>query len=132
MTDVRITAQPDSEMLRVAFRYDPSLVSLIKDVSPGLRSYDGETKSWAIHESVIEQVIDAMAAAGHQVIAGDGTPARTPAPTAEEFFNAGDDRAYVKAMAAVILEIIDKVPAKSRHKVFRAVARGLYPDLYAR
>lgn len=133
MTDVRFVPIPDTETVRVSFRYDPEVVSLVKQVSPGLRSYDGATKSWTVNESVAEQLVDSIVAAGHSV-SGAEAPIAIAAPTTVAGFfgtEAADDktgdRAYVKAKAQ---EFLATIPEHLRHRVFRAMAREMYPDLY--
>lgn len=128
MTTVRFEDVENTEMVRVSFRYDPELVSLVKQVSPGLRSYDPSTKSWSVHESVAEQLVESMIVAGHDV-AGAEPAAAVTTPSIEDFFGVSPpkDDFDAKAMAA---EIIAGIPAQFVGRVFRAMARQLYPDLY--
>lgn len=142
MTAVRVVPAPDGddEWLRFAFRYDPDLVAIVKGVSSGLRKYEPATKSWLILESVAEQVIDEIQAAGHTVLSGNDPPPPPPPPepvdesSVELFFGGVDaagkaDRAMITAMAD---RFVEAVPAHLAHRVFRAIGRRLYPDLYSR
>lgn len=137
MTTVRATQESGSEYLTFAFRYDRDVIDILKEASRGLRNYDPQTKSWSVHESVAEQVIDAMSAAGHEVLSGDEQPkpAAVALPSANDFFGTATvdaknpDRAMITALAESFLET---VPAHLAHRVFRAVARRLYPDLYGK
>ena len=139
MTTVRVTPveqdDPDDEWMRFAFRYDPELVSIVKGVSLGLRTYEPDTKSWLVMESVAEQVIDEMQAAGHTVVSGnEPPPPALPEVSVESFFGGVDgastpDRAMITALAD---RFVEAVPAHLAHRVFRAVARRLYPEIYDR
>ena len=135
MTTVRVTPveqdDPEDEWMRFAFRYDAELVSIVKGVSLGLRTYEPDTKSWLVMESVAEQVIDEMQAAGHTVLSGEEPP---PEISVESFFGGVDgastpDRAMITALAD---RFVEAVPAHLLHRVFRAVARRLYPEIYDR
>lgn len=137
MTTVRVTPRnsddPDGEWMRFAFRYDAELVAIVKEASRGLREYEPDTKSWLIRDTVAEQVIDAITAAGHQVVNGDEPPPPMPLST-EAFFGGVDgastsDRAMITALAD---RFVEAVPAHLLHRVFRAVARRLYPEIYDR
>lgn len=130
MTDIRF-ANPVDEWVRVSFRYDPEAISIIKGASYSLRRYDPSSKSWSVHESIAEPLVDALIAAGHQVLAGDEPPPM-PKPTIDEFFGV-DGSDDVKALvAAKVDEVIAMVPAHLMHKVFRGLSRKLYPELFKR
>jgi len=132
MTDVRFVEQSNSPMVQVKFRYDASLIALLKDVtSSSIRNYDPASKTWSVHEDIAQQLGDEMLAAGHRIFYGDSpVPAAVPEANLDQFFAAPvDERALVKAK---VDEILENVPAQHLHKVFREFAKRLYPDLYAR
>lgn len=132
MTTVRLVDDSDSESVRVNFPYDPELVAMVKDlISPSLRSYDPPTKTWSVHGDVADRLADEMIKAGHTVVHGDEPP---PPPKPEHYgpgvrgFFGIDDGEEVKVIAAALLA---QVPPELQPKVFRAMARQLYPDLYS-
>lgn len=127
MTTVRFVDQPDSAMVRVNFRYDPDLVDLVKSVSPGLRSYDGETKTWLVLDEVAVRLAEEMTKAGHTVVYGDAPPP-PPKPIVEAgFFAPTTEGADVTAAAEAI---VASLPGQNVGPVFRAMAKILYPDLF--
>jgi hypothetical protein len=127
MTTVRFVEQEDSEMVRVNFRYDPDLVELIKELSPGVRSFDRETKTWLVLDEHAVRLADVMTKAGHVVVHGDEPPPAPRPPVEAGFFGPTTIPSAVEGALAQAL--IDQIPPDSRGKVFRAMARILYPDL---
>jgi hypothetical protein len=127
MSVVDFTEQANSEWVTVKFRYDPELVSLVKQISPGLRRYDPDFKTWSVHESVAEQLVDAITAAGHSV-GGSSAPAPEPiaTPSLDAFFGVTEEF-DPKAKAE---EIIASLPGQHVGKVFRAMGRLLYPEMW--
>jgi hypothetical protein len=136
MTDVRFITDPDSEWITVNFRFDRDVIDIVKLASAGLRNYDPSTKSWSVHESVGEQVIESLIAAGHQVLHGDEPPPE-PAKSYDEldgFFalSSDSDKALIAAKVIEMAEAFDKLAPAIRHKVFRGLSKHLYPEMYAR
>lgn len=116
----------------INFRYDPDLVAIVKQLSGSVREYDPPTKTWRVLDAVAPKLADAMQAAGHVVLAGE-EPEPAPAPQRDRgvasFFGIDSTNdGYDPKLAAA--EFIASVPAQHLHKVFRALARELYPDLY--
>lgn len=131
MTTVRFVEHPDG-WTTINFRYDPELVSMVKELSPGVRRYDPPTKSWSVLDEHAPRLAEQMEAAGH-VILGAEDPVPPPEPSRDRgvasFFGIDDTKdGYDPKLAAA--EFIASVPVQHLHKVFRAMARELYPELY--
>lgn len=138
-----ITIAEDGRRLIVSFPYDAGAVATLKDLVPGhSRSYDPAMKRWLVNTAWGEKLTEAMIAAGHEVIGASGqsvvghgatsTPRSIQKPKRESgvgsFFGIDDSPDFdVDATAAALLEA---VPAIYHGKVFRAIAKRLYPDLY--
>lgn len=131
MTAVRFT-EGDDGWTTVDFRYDPDLVAIVKQLSPSVREYVPNEKTWRVLNDVAPRLAEAIQAAGHVVLADD-EPVPAPEPPRDRgvasFFgiDATTDGYDPKLAAA---EFIASVPAQHLHKVFRAMARELYPELY--
>ena len=127
MTLIRITDQLEFGKILVNFRYDPDAVALIKDVVPShARSWEAATKTWRVDYPMKAVLESAFQSAGHEVVHGDG-PAPVVVATLVDFFKAESDEYDAKAKASAILS---DIPAQHQGKVFRAMAKQLYPDLY--
>jgi len=130
MTAVRFT--DEDHRCRVAFPYDEQAVRLLKETVPSVfRRYDPSTKGWLVDRQWTDRLRDAFKAAGHDV--GDGSaPPPPPKPRGEPGslgFTSDVEKAEAEATAAAI---IASIPAHLHGRVFRAMARQLYPDLYRR
>jgi hypothetical protein len=122
MTLVRIQPSPDGLEAWVSCKYDPDVVALIKSV-PGHRRFDPQTKVWTITGFDIEMLAANLRNAGHQV----ETVVPRMKGEADFFAPANSDDFDPDAVARAVLEKIDP-PVRGR--VFRAMGRQLYPDLY--
>ncbi len=126
MTTVRFIEADDSEWVTITFRYDPDLVELVKQVSPGVRKYDPDTKSWSVLDEVAVRLADEMTRAGHDVVHGDEPP---KPPVEPGFFDVITDGFDPKQAATAI---VASLPGQHVGRTFREMAKILYPDLYPR
>lgn len=134
MTIVRFVDQPDG-WTRVSFPYDPVCVSIVKDVGPGSRTYDPKTKTWSVLTEMAETLAEAFIVAGHDIV-GETIEAKSP-PTIDEFFSPEGARSADATQDGfdpkqVAVDFIATLPGQHVGKVFRAMAKLLYPDLYSR
>jgi hypothetical protein len=124
-----ITVTDDDKRIRVNFPYDPDCVRIVKEVPSYCRSYDGATKTWTVDKEYEPGLIQEFLSAGHQ-IAGAVEPAGAPPPSADDFFGTGADAQAAEWVRAKAVEILADIPTELRGKVFREIAKALYPDLY--
>lgn len=134
MTTVRIVVDPDREWARLNFRYDADLVAMVKELSYGVRRYDPESKSWSVHDEHLPRLAEQMTKAGHDVVYGDepvpvaAVAPRKADPSLGGFFGIDDaDTFDVTTMAD---GLIAQIPTEFHGKVFRAMGRKLYPDMF--
>lgn len=118
----QITIDPvDGGWLKVTFPYDPGAVAIIKSAVPAeARSWNAAQKLWMVREKWGNTLTEAMIAGGHSVGAVMAEPA-------VEFWTNDDVKVEAKARARAI---IDDIPRHLRGKVFREMAKILYPDMY--
>lgn len=129
MTTVRFVDDPDTEWTKIAFPYDPDLVELVKQVSPGVRKYDPDTKTWSVLDELAVRLADEMTKTGHVVLHGDEPPPAPLPPIESGTFRTIVDGFDVKQAAAAI---VASLPGQHVGAVFREMAKILYPDLYPR
>lgn len=104
-----ITIAEDGRRLIVSFPYDAGAVATLKDLVPGhSRSYDPAMKRWLVNTAWGEKLTEAMIAAGHEVIGASGQSVVGHSATSTP----------------------RSIHAIYHGKVFRAIAKRLYPDLY--
>jgi hypothetical protein len=104
----------------VRFRYDPTIIELIKTAVPSnARSWNSAAKEWTVRASHAEQLAQALRATGHQVV-GLEPPRTDPPPRA-------DTRIPDTAQWARIL--FRRVGPNRRDPVFRALTKVLHPDV---
>lgn len=126
MTTVRFVDQPNTDMVAINFPYDPDLVELIKQLSPGVRSYDRDTKTWMVLDEHAVRLADVMGKAGHVILHGDEAPPKPRVPREPGLFPPTDGY----PAAEVAETFIASIPGNQVGAVFRAMAKLLYPDLY--
>lgn len=125
MTTVKIVENGDTGWLDVVSPYDPDVIATIKDISQPHREWVPGKKLWRVHGDFGPVLTEALIARGHDVV-GEAPPL----PDVEAFFGVkAEDDFDAKGLAA---DILANIPADKQSKVFRALAKALYPDLYKR
>lgn len=141
MTTVQLRIGADDEWGILTFPYDRDVIAIVKSLPSYDRGWDGERKQWRVRSSACEQLIDMFTQNGHTVTDGTRAPAPEPGLAAavvdaqEDFFSGGGaDAGSSESVDAKLhaKRIIDGLPEHLRGRVFRAMGRQLYPDLYAR
>ena len=108
----------------VKSRYDAGVVGIIKDVVPHRhRTFDAQSKVWTVENLYVDDLVEALGAAGHMV--GDADIPAQP----KTFWNTDEPGEYAHRKAT---EIMKDISPDQRGAVFRAMARILYPDMYRR
>ena len=128
MTTVKITDHRDSGWVNVTSPFDPNVIATIKDVSPAFREWVPGERVWRVHGDFAERLTEALIASGHDVVGENPPP--PPLPELGAFFGTkAEANAEAKAIAA---DLLAQVLPEMRSKVFREMAKQLYPDLYRR
>lgn len=133
MTDVYISPEPDDDgWCTVRCAYDSGVVGIIRDAAS--RIYNPQTKIWRVAEFCVDAVIDQLTGDGHHVVrAAEPPPPKPRHPdglsTLDVFFTLPPDGFNENEAAQLIL---NSLAEHHRHRVFRAMARILYPDMYTR
>lgn len=98
---------------RVRFRYDPTLVELLKTAVPSYaRNWNPATKEWTVGAGHAERLASALRATGHQVIGLEPPQAGTHVP---------DTAGWAR--------ILFRRVGPTRHEpVFRVLTKVLHPD----
>lgn len=131
MTAVRFVEKPDG-WTTINFAYDPELVSMVKELSPGVRKYDPPTKTWLVLDEHAPRLAEQMEATGHQLLGAEDPavpPPRRATQGVAEFFGVDDEQSTFDARTAAA-DVIAALPGQHVHRVFRAMAQQLYPDAY--
>ena len=128
MALIQVTDGPGG-FRRFKFKYDPAVIEMIKALPRFERQYEPSTKTWLVDINAVDRLIAELAAAGHFV--GDGKIAPAAPRTAKDFFAEKTINVPIDEFSTqTAREIVDRIPAEDRGKVFRAMAKILYPDLY--
>jgi hypothetical protein len=99
----------------VRFRYDPTLVELLKAAVPGYaRTWNPAAKEWTVDAGHAPQLASALRATGHQVVGLDPPPPRD-VPGA-------DNTQWARIL-------FRRVGPNRRDPVFRALTKVLHPDV---
>lgn len=116
MTAIRFTRKTVG--FTVTFRYDPTLVELLKSVVPSFaRSWHPDRRVWHIDDDCAEGFAAVAQALGHTVVGIEPEPP----PRATR----GTDSGSSDQWARILLRAV----GPSRHEpVFRALTRVLHPD----
>jgi len=121
MTLVRIQDDSTTGQAYVNCRYDSGVIAIIKSLS--VRSYDPASKTWTISLLDADNLRCDLERDGHTV---ETVVPRMKKPDA--FFAPANPDDFDAAGAA--RDILAKIEPKFQGRVFRAMARQLYPDLY--
>jgi hypothetical protein len=98
----------------VRFRYDPTLVELLKTAVPShARNWDPATKEWTVDAGHAKRLASTLRATGHQVIGLDPDPPRTDSGT--------DPSQWARIL-------FHRVGPTRREPVFRVLTKVLHPD----
>jgi hypothetical protein len=121
MTLIRIQNDSATGQAYVNFRYDSGVVAMIRNLHG--RSYDPTTKTWTISLGDAPSLTSALEGDGHTI---EMVVPQMKKP--DDFFAPANSDDFDAAGAA--RDILAKIEPKFQGKVFRAIARQLYPDLY--
>lgn len=133
MTDVFISPEADGEgWCSVRSAYDVGVISIVRESQ--LRRYDPATKTWWVAEFCLDATIEMLQKHGHRVVRESEPPRPKPRPpdglsTLDALWVAPDDGFNEDLVAA---EILAPIAPELRGRVFRAMARALYPDMYTK
>lgn len=142
MTTVAIEAFNDVDPLSgdlhsVRFPYDSAAVDLLKMTVPHHgRQWSPTTKTWLIDSMYVLALAAALREAGHRVRDAADAPLPPPTPTHYDrgiggFFGVDDEPNDFDVDGAA-QRFVESIPYEHRGKVFRSVAKLLYPDLYSK